>query len=195
MIIIGSTLVSEDIFEEQFVCDLNACKGACCVEGSSGAPLTLEEVDELEKFWPLVKPYLPEEHIQVVEEKGFVVVDDDQELTTPLFGDHGACAFVYYDNNGTAKCGYEKAFLDGKTAWKKPISCHLYPIRTNELKEYTGVNFHRWGICEPACVCGSKLKVPVFRFLKEPLIRKFGQEWYDEAELVFDALQREQAQD
>ena len=192
MIIIGTTLVSEDIFEEQFVCDLSACKGACCVEGSSGAPLTLEEVDELEKYWPLVKPYLPQEHVSVVEEKGFVVVDDDQELTTPLYGDHGACAFVFYDQNGIAKCGYEKAFLDGKTQWKNPISCHLYPIRTNELKEYTGVNFHRWGICEPACECGSKLKVPVFRFLKEPLIRKFGQEWFDEAELVYDALQREE---
>jgi hypothetical protein len=191
MIIIGETLVSEDIFEEQFVCDLNACKGACCVEGSSGAPLTIEEVDELEKFWPLVKPYLPAEHIAVVEERGFVVVDDDQELTTPLYGDHGACAFVFYDQKGIAKCGYEKAFLDGKTTWKKPISCHLYPIRTNELKEYTGVNFHRWGICEPACECGSKLKVPVFRFLKEPLIRKFGSAWFEEAELVYDALQRE----
>lgn len=192
MIIIGTTLVSKDIFEEQFVCDLSACRGACCVEGSSGAPLTLDEVDELENYWPQVKPYLPEEHIAVVEEKGFVVVDDDQELTTPLYGEHGACAFVFYDQNGIAKCGYEKAFLDGKTLWKKPISCHLYPIRTNELKEYTGVNFHRWGICEPACECGSKLKVPVFRFLKEPLIRKFGQEWFDEAELVFEALQREE---
>ncbi|MEN9948422.1 MAG: hypothetical protein RL106_1245 [Bacteroidota bacterium] len=188
MIVIGNTLVSEDIFDIKFVCDLQACKGACCVDGESGAPLEAEEVKHLEDNWEWAKEYLTPEHIQVVEENGFSVLDEDQDLTTPLYGKHGACAFVYYEQDGTAKCAYEKAYLDGKTTWKKPISCHLYPIRLTKLKEYTGVNYHHWPICKPACECGSKLGVPVFRFLKEPLIRQFGQEWYDEAELVFEAL-------
>jgi hypothetical protein len=188
MIVIGNTLVSEDIFENKFVCDLQACKGACCVEGESGAPLEADEVDQLKANWEMAKVYLTPEHIQVVDEQGFVVVDDEGDLTTPLYGKHGACAFVYYEKDGTAKCAYERAFLEGKTQWKKPISCHLYPIRTTELREYTGVNYHQWPICKPACECGSKLNVPVFRFLKEPLIKKFGQAWYDEAELVYEAL-------
>ena len=192
MIVIGETLVSEDIFEAFFVCDLQACKGACCVEGDSGAPLLESEVLQLEKYWPQVKSYLSEEYSNAVESQGVAVVDDDGELTTPLSGEHGPCAFVFYDDKGIAKCGYERLFLEGKSEWKKPISCHLYPIRLTKLKEYTGVNYHQWPICKPACECGSKLKVPVFRFLKEPLIRQFGKEWFDEAELVYAALIEEQ---
>ena len=191
MIIIGETLVSEDIFEAFFVCDLQACKGACCVEGNSGAPLMEEELEELERYWPLVKPLLSEDYVKAVESQGFAVTDEDGDLTTPLSEEHGPCAFVYYDN-GTAKCGYEKIYLEGKSKWKKPISCHLYPIRLTQLREHIGVNYHQWPICKPACECGSKLKVPVFRFLKEPLIRKFGEDWFQEAELVYTTLQQEE---
>jgi hypothetical protein len=191
MIIIGETIVSEDIFDTHFVCDLNACKGACCVEGNSGAPLKEEEVEELKKAWPAVKPLLTEEYQQVVEKVGFAVTDEDGDLTTPLVVENGPCAFLFHDENGWAKCAYETAFLAGKTTWKKPISCHLYPIRLTKLKDYIGVNYHRWGICAPACDCGSKLQVPLYRFLQEPLVRAFGQAWMDEANLVYDALRQE----
>ncbi len=188
MIVIGETLVSEDIFEAFFVCDLQACKGACCVQGSSGAPLEQDEVEQLEKYWPLIKPLLSDDFVTAVEQQGFAVEDEDGDLTTPLSGHQGPCAYTYFDETGTAKCAYEKIYLQGKSEWKKPISCHLYPVRLTKLKEYIGVNYHQWPICKPACECGSKLKVPVFKFLKEPLIRQFGLGWYEEAELVYEAL-------
>jgi hypothetical protein len=180
MIIVRETLVSEELFEEYFVCDLKACKGACCVEGESGAPLENEELNELEAVYELVKPYMRPEGIEAIEKKGLYTVDHDGDLVTTLVGDHGECSFVVYDERGIAKCALEQAFLDGKTHWKKPISCHLYPVRLSKLKEYVGVNYHRWQLCEPACECGTKLKVSVFQFLKEPLIRRFGPEWYAE---------------
>lgn len=184
MIIIGETLVSEEIFEEYFVCDLNACKGACCIEGDSGAPLDPEELDELDRVFDEVKPHLRPEGIEALETKGLYEVDDDGDFVTTLVGDHGACAYVTYNDQGIAMCGLEKAFLEGKTSWKKPISCHLYPIRLSKLSEYVAVNYHRWGLCEPACACGAKLKVPVYRFLREPLIRRFGESWYEELLVV-----------
>ncbi len=180
MIIVRETLVSEELFEEYFVCDLNACKGACCVEGESGAPLENEELIELEAVYELVKPYMRPEGIEAIEKKGLYTVDHDGDLVTTLVGEQGECSFVVYDERGIAKCALEQAFLEGKTHWKKPISCHLYPVRLSKLKEYVGVNYHRWQLCEPACACGSKLKVSVFQFLKEPLIRRFGPEWYAE---------------
>jgi hypothetical protein len=180
MIIVRETLVSEELFEEYFVCDLKACKGACCVEGESGAPLENDELNELEAVYDLVKPYMRPEGIEAIEKKGLYTVDDDGDLVTTLVGDHGECAFVVYDGYGIAKCALEQAFLEGKTHWKKPISCHLYPVRLSNLKDYIGVNYHRWQLCKPACECGSRLKVSVFQFLKEPLIRRFGPEWYAE---------------
>jgi hypothetical protein len=180
MIIVRETLVSEELFEEYFVCDLKACKGACCVEGESGAPLENEELNELEAVYDLVKPYMRPEGIEAIEKKGLYTVDHDGDLVTTLVGDQGECSFVVYDDHGTAKCALEQAYIDGKTHWKKPISCHLYPVRLSNLKEYVGVNYHRWQLCKPACECGSKLKVSVFQFLKEPLIRRFGPEWYAE---------------
>ncbi|MDZ4752214.1 MAG: DUF3109 family protein [Flavobacteriales bacterium] len=186
MIIVGETLVSEELFEECFVCDLQACKGACCVEGESGAPLENDELDELEAVYEIVKPYMREEGIQAIEEKGLYTVDHDGDLVTTLVGDHGACSFVVYDSHGIAKCALEQAYLDGKTTWKKPISCHLYPVRLANLKDYTAVNYHRWQLCKPACECGSKLQVRVFQFLKEPLTRRFGEEWFKELFIAFN---------
>lgn len=182
MIIIGQTLVSEALLEEQFVCDLNACKGACCIEGESGAPLEQDELLKLEDSLEAARPYMRPEGIAVIDAEGPYTVDDDGDFVTSLVGKHGECAFVTFDERGIAKCSLEQAYNDGRTSWKKPISCHLYPIRLAQLKEYVAVNYHRWQVCEPACACGKSLKVPVYKFLKEPLIRRFGAAWYSELE-------------
>lgn len=184
MIIVGQTLVSEELLEEQFVCDLNACKGACCIEGESGAPLEQDELIKLEDSLDAARPYMRPEGIAVIDAEGPYTVDDDGDFVTSLVGKHGECAFVTFDQKGIAKCALEQAYNDGRTSWKKPISCHLYPVRLAQLKEYVAVNYHRWQVCEPACACGKSLKVPVYKFLKEPLIRRFGQAWYSELEEV-----------
>ena len=184
MIIVGQTLVSEDLFDQQFVCDLNACKGACCIEGESGAPLEADELLRIEENLEAVKPFMRSEGLKAIEASGPYVVDEDGEFVTSLVSKHGACVFVTYDEKGIAKCALEQAYNAGATNWKKPISCHLYPVRLAQLTEYVAVNYHRWQVCEPACACGSALKVPVYRFLKEPLIRRFGEAWYAELEEV-----------
>jgi hypothetical protein len=184
MIIVGQTLVSEDLFEEQFVCDLSACKGACCIEGESGAPLEQDELLHIEENLDTVRPFMREEGIRALEEKGAYTVDSDGDFVTSLVGNHGECVFVTFDEKGVAKCSLEQAFNAGATSWKKPISCHLYPIRLAQLTDYVAVNYHRWQVCEPACVCGKAMKVPVYQFLKEPLIRRFGAEWYAELEEI-----------
>lgn len=184
MIIVGQTLVSEELLEEFFVCDLNACKGACCIEGESGAPLEQDELLLLEDSLEAVRPYMRPEGIAVIDEQGPYTVDDDGDFVTSLVGKHGACAFVTFDEKGIAKCALEQAYNDGKTSWKKPISCHLYPVRLAKLKEYVAVNYHRWQVCEPACACGKSLKVPVYKFLKDPLTRRFGSDWYRELEEI-----------
>ena len=184
MIIVGQTLVSEDLFDQQFVCDLNACKGACCIEGESGAPLEADELLRIEENLEAVKPFMRSEGLKAIEASGPYVVDEDGEFVTSLVSKHGACVFVTFDEKGIAKCALEQAYNAGATNWKKPISCHLYPVRLAQLTEYVAVNYHRWQVCEPACACGSELKVPVYRFLKEPLIRRFGEAWYAELEEV-----------
>ena len=192
MIAIGHTLISEDIFEKQFVCDLNACKGECCVSGDSGAPLDKKELKILDAIYPVVKPYMNAKGIAAVEKQGTYILDDDGDYTTTLVSEGAECAFVFFDDKQIAKCAIEQAYLEGKTEefvsdWKKPISCHLYPIRIKEYKEYDAVNYHSWHICKPACECGSQLNVPVYAFLKEPLIRKYGEAWFNEVDAVFKA--------
>lgn len=179
-----NTLISEDLFEKRFVCDLNACKGACCVEGESGAPLLKEEAEQIEKLWPKYKSYIPEKGRQAVAEQGFSVIDEDGDLVTPLVDGKKECAFTVFDEKGIALCGVEKAWKDGAIPFRKPISCHLYPIRVVKLKEHDGLNYHKWPICKPACTCGAKLDVPVYRFLKDALVRAYGQEWYEELEVI-----------
>lgn len=182
MIAINNTIVSEHLLEKKFVCDLNACKGECCVAGDAGAPLEIEEISIMEDLLDIIKPYLPKDGIKAIEKNGVFVIDEDGDHTTPLVkGKH--CAFTYFENN-IAKCSFEKAFYDGKTTWKKPISCHLYPVRITKFKDYDAVNFHNWEVCKPACVCGGKLDVPVYKFLREPLIRKYGEEWYQQLEFA-----------
>lgn len=187
---IGDKVVSTQIFERKFVCDLNACKGACCVEGDAGAPLTLEEVSIIEDDLDAIKPYMREEGLKAVEEQGVFYMDQDNEPVTTLV--NGAeCAFVYFDDMGITKCSIEQAHLEGKTNFKKPISCHLYPIRVKQFNEFKALNYDHWAICAPACDCGEKLDVPVFRFLKEPLIRAFGGDFYSELELVNGEMKKQ----
>ncbi len=190
MIALGHTLVSEDVFDKKFVCDLNACKGECCVSGDSGAPLNKKELKILDAVYPEVKPYMNEKGIAAVEKQGTYVLDNDGDYTTTLVSEGAECAFVYFDEHKIAKCAIEKAYLEGKIEWKKPISCHLYPIRITEYKEYDAINYHDWHICKPACECGKSLDVPVFKFLKDPLIRKYGENWYEELENVYKAYSK-----
>jgi hypothetical protein len=184
MIIVGQTLVSEDLFDQHFVCDLAACKGACCVEGESGAPLDIDELLRIDENLEAVVPFMRAEGVEAMKQQGPYQVDDDGDFVTSLVGKHGACVFVTFDEKGIAKCALEQAYNAGATNWKKPLSCHLYPVRLAKLTDYVAVNYHKWQVCEPACACGKSLKVPVYRFLKEPLIRKFGEQWYMELEEV-----------
>jgi hypothetical protein len=178
MIQVEDKIISLDVFEKHFVCDLNACKGACCVEGDSGAPLLKEEEKILDEIYEKVKPYMRKEGITEIENQGVAVYDADGDLTTPLVN-NCECAFVTFEN-GITKCTIEKAYLDDKIEFKKPISCHLFPIRIKQYRDFDAVNYEEIKICKPACECGSKLEVPVYAFLKEPLIRKYGEDWYKE---------------
>lgn len=183
---LGKTIVSEDILEKEFVCNLSACKGACCVDGDAGAPLTTEEIQILEEIYPTIKPYLREEGIQAIEEQGTWVTGWDSGLETPLIKGKD-CAYVIFDQD-TALCGIEQAYNQGEIDFKKPISCHLYPIRIKEFSDFSAVNYDRWDICNDACTLGKELNVPVYKFVKEALIRKFGQAWYQELEKVAEEI-------
>jgi hypothetical protein len=179
MIEVKNTLVHEDIVSENFVCNLNKCKGICCIEGDSGAPLERSELAILDEIYPIIKPYMTEKGIAVIEEFGTYVKDFEGDYTTPCVDTNKECAYVIMEN-GITKCSIEKAYEDGKIAWKKPISCHLYPIRITNYPEFEVLHYDRWNICSPACSFGNELKVPVYQFLKEPLIRKYGADWYQE---------------
>ena len=183
MIAIGDTLVSEDIIEKKFVCDLHACKGACCVKGDYGAPLETDELAIIDEIYDKVKPYMTENGIKAVEKQGRYIEYEKKEWVTPLISGR-ECAYTVFEN-GIAKCAIEKAYYDGKIDFKKPVSCHLYPIRINKMKNTVeAVNYDRWSICKPACKLGETLKVPIYKFLKDSLTRKYGEEWYKQLELV-----------
>jgi len=172
--------LTDDIKEKLFVCDLEKCKGACCVEGDAGAPLTDEEILVLEKEYPSISPFITKEGQDVILEKGTWVIDQEGEKGTTTIGENGACAFAVKDTKGILKCGIEEAYRQGKTRFKKPISCHLYPIRVTKYDDYDALNYDRWSICDPACQLGESLGVPLYRFLKDALVRKYGENWYDE---------------
>lgn len=183
MLAVGDTLVSEEIIEKKFVCDLNACKGACCVKGDYGAPLEEAELPILDRVYNKVKPYLTETGIKSIERQGKYLLYAKTEWVTPLVNGR-ECAYTIFEK-GIAKCGIEKAYFDGKIDFQKPVSCHLYPIRINKMKSgVDALNYDRWGICKAACKHGESLKVPVFRFLRNSLIRKYGEKWYEQLEQV-----------
>ena len=181
MIVVKNSIVSDDVADQRFCCDCTVCRGACCVDGDSGAPLLEEEVPILEAILPEVRPYMTAEGIATVERQGVAVRDKDGDLGTPLIAG-GACAYITYDGD-LALCAIEKAFRANNFQFSisnfqfpKPVSCHLYPIRVEDYGEFTAVNYHRWDICRCAHGHGD----PLYIYLKEPLVRRFGQEWYDE---------------
>lgn len=179
---LGKTIVSEDIIEKEFVCNLSACKGVCCVEGEAGAPLEEDELQKLMEVYPKVKPLLRPEGVAAIEDQGLFLTIGGEYETTLVNGKE--CAYVTFDENKTAKCGIETAYENGLIDWKKPMSCHLYPVRIMKYSEFSAVNYHHWPICEDACIFGKKLQIPVYKFVKEALIRKFGEDWYSELEKV-----------
>lgn len=182
-----NVLLSDDIFDHHFVCDLTKCKGACCVEGDAGAPLEESELDLLEKDFTAIKPYLSPVGLQEIENQGLYTIDDDGDFTTPIIKGR-ECAYAVYEESGLLACGIEKAWKEGKTTFQKPMSCHLYPIRAKTFGEQTVLNYDRWHICAPACDLGKSLKIRVFEFLKAPLIRKFGEKWYQELDTIASEL-------
>ena len=177
MIQIDDKLISEDLFSEEFVCNLAKCKGICCVEGDAGAPLDEDETKILDEIYPKIKPYLRPEGIQAIEEQGTYTLDFEGDLVTPLVN-NAECAYVIFDEKGYTKCAIEKAYEDGVIDWQKPISCHLYPIRITESSNFSAINYPEWDICSDACTLGKELGVKVYQFLKKPLIRKYGEEFY-----------------
>ncbi|HHT23548.1 MAG TPA: DUF3109 family protein [Bacteroidales bacterium] len=183
MLQIDNTIISLNLLEECFVCDLSWCKGICCVEGDAGAPLEKAEIETLEKILPEVWDDLPKASQKVIKKQGVYYIDDDGEPVTSIVGNQ-ECVFAYQEKTGIWKCAIEKAYREGRIDFYKPISCHLYPIRLQKYKELTAVNVHRWSVCECARVRGKNLNVPVYQFLKEPLIRRFGKEWYEQLEIA-----------
>ena len=177
MIQIDDVVVSLDVLREKFLCDLDACKGECCIEGDAGAPVELEEVEKLEEVLPVIWEELSPEAREVIDRQGVVYTDSEGDLVTSIVGGKD-CVFTCYDADGTCKCAIEKAYREGKTDFYKPVSCHLYPIRVTQYRDFKAVNYHRWSVCKAAEILGKKEQLPVYKFLKEPLIRKFGQAWY-----------------
>ena len=178
MIVFEDYIISDDIVTEKFCCDVQKCKGGCCIHGDNGAPLLEEELSLLDDIFEDILPYLDDDSIKAIEKQGKYNVDIHGEYVTALV-DGKQCVYVYTDDDGIARCAIEKAFLDGIIDFRKPVSCYLYPIRLSKYRDYTAVNYHRWDICKDACIQGEKLNIPVFEFLKEPIIQRFGKDMYE----------------
>ncbi|WGK66065.1 DUF3109 family protein [Croceiramulus getboli] len=184
---LGKTIVSEDLIEKDFVCNLNACKGECCIAGEAGAPLEADETEILKAIYPKVKPFLRPEGITAIEQQGTHITTELGELETPLV-EGKECAYVTFTKEGVASCGIEDAFHAGEVNFRKPISCHLYPVRVQQYSQFAAVNYHRWPICDDACTLGASLQVPVYQFTKAALVRKFGESWYKELREVAETM-------
>jgi hypothetical protein len=185
MITIGNISVSKEIFTEQFVCDLEKCKGGCCTDGDAGAQLNKDELKKIEEVYEEVKPYLDQENIKQIEERGLYTYSEEFGWVTPIMGRRRVCVYGIDGGNGIIKCGIERAFSDGKIHWKKPISCHLFPIDVKTSGDNTIVSYEPLrDKCKEACVLGQSLKVPVYKFLREPLVLRFGQDFYDSLEAI-----------
>lgn len=179
MLQIGDTLASLDLAERFFCCDLDACHGECCIEGDAGAPITENEKKELERLLPEINDELLPQAQEVIRRQGVSYVDEEGDMVTSII-DGRNCVFTCFAPGGMCQCAIEKAYRDGRVAMRKPISCYLYPLRITEYPSFTAVNYHRWKICRPAEALGRKLGLRLYQFLKEPLIQRFGKEWYDE---------------
>lgn len=186
MLQIKNTLVSLDLAEQFFCCDLDACKGECCIEGDAGAPLTEAEKAEIERILPEIIDDMIPAGRREVEANGVAYIDEEGDLVTTIVEGKN-CAFTCYGKDGMCMCAIEKACREGRIDFLKPSSCHLYPLRLTEYPDFTAVNYHRWKICKPAETLGRKLGLRLYQFLKEPLIKRFGQEWYDELCLACEA--------
>ena len=178
MIEIENTIMSLDIIESFFCCDLARCKGECCIEGDAGAPLEKEEFNILRKILPDVWDDLSPEAQAVINRQGVGYIDKDSDIVTSIVNGRD-CVFTCYDADGVCKCAIEKAYNEGRTDFMKPVSCHLYPIRVKRYKDYYAVNYHQWRVCRAAEISGKQKHVLLYQFLREPLIRKFGEEWYN----------------
>ena len=189
MIQIGDVVVSLDVLKEKFLCNLDACKGACCIEGDAGAPVELDEIEKMEEVLPIIWEELAPEAREVIDKQGVVYTDQEGDLVTSIVHNKD-CVFTCYDERGCCYCAIEKAYREGKTDFYKPVSCHLYPIRVGDNGPYKAVNYNRWDVCKAAVLLGQKENLPVYKFLKAPLIRKFGEEWYAELAEVTEELER-----
>lgn len=190
MIQIDDTIISIDCLSEKFCCDLDACAGTCCIEGDAGAPVDLDEVEQLEAALPIVWNDLSASAQTVIDKQGVVYTDEEGDLVTSIVNGKD-CVFTCYDEKGCCFCALEKAYRAGKTDFYKPLSCHLYPIRLKKFGDMTALNYHRWDVCKAAVCKGEQLNLPVYRFLKEPLIRRFGEAWYDELEKAVEELKEQ----
>lgn len=193
MIIIDNVLVSDQVVEEQFVCDLAKCKGGCCEDGDAGAPITKEEKDFIKEFYEIVKPYMTSKGIKEIEKQGLFLYDRSFGWVTPTING-GICAYGYKDEKGIIKCAFEQAYNDGKISWKKPISCHLFPIKISKSKHDPDMEYMNYepreDLCQAACSLGEKLKVPAYVFLKESIIRKYGEAFYEALEATAIHMQK-----
>ena len=181
---IGETLVSDEIFTKKFICDLDKCKGACCIEGDRGAPISLAEIEIIDANIDKIKPFMSVKGLELLNSEGFHEgTEIDDPATTCL--DSGECVFVYKENN-ILGCAIEKAHLYGEIDFYKPISCHLYPIRLGKVGNKETINYHEWSICSDACLLGKKMNLPMFKFLRTPLVRNYGENWYKELELIYE---------
>lgn len=190
MLQIKDTLVSFDVVEKEFICNLDACLGACCIEGDAGAPIDETERQKLKEVLPVVWDDLTPAARKVIEEQGVAYIDEEGDLVTSIVNGKD-CIFTCYGSGGMCQCAIEKAYREGKIDFYKPISCHLYPIRLTAYDTFTAVNYNRWKICKAAEILGRKEGVKIYQFLKEPLIRKFGQEWYDELCLTVSEYEKQ----
>ena len=183
MLQIDDTIISLDLLDEHFICDLAVCKGICCIEGDAGAPLEKDEVKIIEELLPVIWDDLSEKSKDIIRQQGVSYIDWDGEAVTSIV-DGKECVFTYVDEKGMCKCAIEKAYREGKTDFYKPISCHLYPVRLQKYDDFLAVNYHRWSVCKCAKILGKKEKMPVYKFLQEPLVRKFGALWFEQLEIA-----------
>ncbi|MEJ6754946.1 MAG: DUF3109 family protein [Flavobacteriales bacterium] len=191
MVEIEDKIISDELFEKKFVCDLQKCKGGCCVEGDSGAPLNSSEVESIAKDLSIIKSEMSPKGIEALNKNDFHYIDSDGDKVTNLVNGK-ECVFVVFDKNNIAKCSIESAYRKKKINFNKPISCHLYPIRVKKYDSFTAINIDSWHVCKPACQCGIELNVPVFRFLKDAIVRSWGLEFFNQLDLVHNEFFNEE---